>query len=416
MRYLFGLTILLLAFFQRAGAQCPPALAQYTTDFTALDATQFSFLDNQLDSVYVVGYGEDTHGSAEFTKLAEELLKYLVTRHGYSGIVFETMVGEGVYLDAYVQGERDDRDYILNEINSSWRYRTEEFVQLLDWMRQYNVDHPQAPIHIYGSEMQFVRSDAQLLREYFADLGHEVDIAAYDKHIWQSFSPEEKLALFENHHAIREYLIRHGQELEAGSSREAYDRMLFHAEVIGQFVLTINQPRTRYKHDLRDLYSTDNLLYPRHTGGDGIRLLFWSHNAHVGDWVNNGQVDVVGHQLKKRLGKGYYNLATDFGNGTFVAMAARNESWTWQVIDFGLDPDTFTACVGAGGAPFTFLDLRRARRDTTLAAYLNAPLKIMYGAGAQYYGEPTVEQDIGRAFDGIIYLDRVKPIHRLPKP
>ncbi|WP_116105941.1 erythromycin esterase family protein [Lewinella sp. IMCC34191] len=416
MRKLWLIPFFGLAFYLRTAAQCPPQLGNYTTNFSAIEAAQFTFLDNQLDSVNIVGYGEDTHGTAEFTLLAQELLKYLVERHGFTGIVLETMVGEGVYLDDYVQGKRDDRDFLLEEVNSSWRYRTEEFVKLLEWMREYNREHPQARIHLYGSEMQFVQADAQLLRDYFAELGHEVGVAPYDKHIWNSFSPEERTALFDNYRAIQDYLILHGEELERAGSRETYERMLHHAEVIGQFVLTINQPKERHKSDLRDLYMAENVLRPLHDGSKDVRLLYWAHNAHAGDWVSNGQVDVAGHQLRKRMGKAYYNLATDFGNGSFRALAPKNEGWSWQIVDFELDPDTFTACLAAGGAPYTFLNLRRARLDTSLAAYLNAPLRIMSGAGAQYYGESIRVEDVGRAFDGIIYLDRVHSITVLPNP
>ncbi|PPK88169.1 erythromycin esterase-like protein [Neolewinella xylanilytica] len=415
MRFLILLTLSWFVCLPRAGAQCPDGLEKYLTGFSGLEAGAFSFLDDQLDSVSVLGYGEDTHGSAEFTLLAGELLKYLVEQHRFTGIVLETMVGEGAYLDAYVQGERDDRDYLLNEINSSWRYRTEEFVALLEWMRAYNVGHPDRPIHLYGSEMQFVQSDARLVADYLSALGHEVEVAAYDKHLWQRFSPEEKAALFNNYRQLLDYVTVHGPELVTASSRDAYEDMLRHVEVIGQFVLVINQPRERHKHDLRDLYAAENLLLLLRDGSRDVRLLYWAHNAHVGDWVSNGQVDVTGHQLAKRMGRGYYGLATDFGNGEFVALAPRGEVWADQVISFELDPTTFTSCLARTGKPYSFLDLRAARKDPALKASLSGPLKVMAGAGAQYYGQPTIEENMGSAFDGILYLDRVQPINRLPR-
>ena len=415
MRYASLTFLLWYSFLPRSGAQCPTELPTYLTGFTELAAEQFTFLDDQLDSVYVVGYGEDTHGSAEFTELAGELLRYLVRNHNFTGIVLETMVGEAAYLDAYVQGTRNDRDYLLNEINSSWRYRTEEFVALLEWMRRYNAEHPGAPLHLYGNEMQFVKADAMLVRDYLTALGHDVKVADYGKHIWQSFSPEEKAALFQNYHALDSYLTLHAEALIEASSQPAYDRIRHHVEIIGQFVLTINQTKERHKHDVRDLYAAENLLYLFQDGARDPRLLYWSHNAHVGDWVSNGQVDVAGHQLAKRMGKAYYRLATDFGNGEFVALAARGGMWSWTVVNFTLDPTTFTACLAGAGTPYAFLDLRAARGDNALAGYLRSPLTTMSGAGAQYYGSATSESDIGRAFDGIIYLDTVHPINRLPR-
>ena len=415
MRYAVLFFLLWFAWLPRSGAQCPAELQSYVTGFSGLAAGQFTFLDDKLDSVYVVGYGEDTHGAAEFTALAGELLRYLVGTHNFTGIVLETMVGEAAYLDAYVQGTRHDRDHILQEINSSWRYRTEEFVALLEWMRRYNADHPSAPLHLYGNEMQYVKADAMLVRDYLTALGHDVEVAAYDKHLWQSFAPEEKTALFHNYRELDNYLTLHAEGLIGASSRSAYERIRHHVEVIGQFVLAINQPRERHKHDLRDLYAAENLLDIFQDGAQDPRLLYWAQNAHVGDWVSNGLVDVTGHQLAKRMGKAYYRLATDFGNGEFVAMARKGGMWTWTVVEFDLDPATFTACLAAVGTPYAFLDLRAARRESALGEYLRRPLKTMAGAGAQYYGSVTTETDIGRAFDGILYLDTVHAINRLPR-
>ena len=116
------------------------------------------------------------------------------------------------------------------------------------------------------------------------------------------------------------------------------------------------------------------------------------------------------------MGQYYYGLATDFGNGEFRALAERGTMWSWQLIDFTLDPGTFTACLARTGHPYAFLDLRAARRQPALDSRLQAPLQLMGGAGAQYYGSPTTEEAVGRAFDGIIYLDRVHPITRRDQP
>ena len=399
----------------RGVAQCPAGLEVYLTGFDSLTADRFSFLDDQLDSVTIVGYGEDTHGTAEFTLLARELLEYLVTRHGFTGIVLETMVGEGAMLDAYVQGERDDLDYLLFEENSSWRYETDEFVALLGWMRDYNAAAAK-PIHLYGSEMQFVQADAALLREYLVEAGMATEFGDFGKHIWLDFSSEERAAAFSDYQRLLRVFTEREDELIAATSPARYAQMRHHVEVIGQFALVVNQPRERYKHDLRDLYMAENVLHPLKTGAKDTRLLYWAHNAHVGDWVSNGQVDVAGHQLKKRMGKYYYGLATDFGSGQFRALAERGTMWSWQLIDFSLDPTTFTACLAGTGQPYAFLDLRAARQSPTLNTVLQAPLSIMGGAGAQYHGSPTVREPVGRAFDGIIYLDRVRPITRRDRP
>lgn len=107
-------------------AQCNSDLRQYTFGFKDIKANTFSFLDNELNDVRIVGYGEDTHGTAEFTMLAGELMKYLSEKHEFKVFIIETGFGEGQYLNDYIQGNRDDLKVILNKHNSTWRYQTKE--------------------------------------------------------------------------------------------------------------------------------------------------------------------------------------------------------------------------------------------------------------------------------------------------
>ncbi|PQJ81964.1 hypothetical protein BTO16_04980 [Polaribacter glomeratus] len=112
-------------------SQCNSKLNQYAIGFNEIKASSFSFLDSSLNNIRIVGYGEDTHGTAEFTLLASELMKYLSEKHGFKIFVLETGFGEGQYLNDYIQGKRDDLSTILNEHNSTWRYRTKEFNELV---------------------------------------------------------------------------------------------------------------------------------------------------------------------------------------------------------------------------------------------------------------------------------------------
>ena len=88
-------------------AQCNSELKNYSTGFDKIKASSFSFLDDELNKVRIVGYGEDTHGTAEFTLLAKELIEYLSEKQGFKILIIETGFGEGQYLNDYIHGKRD---------------------------------------------------------------------------------------------------------------------------------------------------------------------------------------------------------------------------------------------------------------------------------------------------------------------
>ncbi|PTM10420.1 MAG: hypothetical protein DA408_16000 [Bacteroidetes bacterium] len=150
--------------------QCISELNEFITGFNKLESSSFNFLDDKLDSVKIVGYGEDTHGSAEFTLLAKELMSYLAEKHSFNTLIIETGFGEGLYLNDYIQGKRDDIKAILRAHNSTWRYQTEEFIQLMEWLRAYNRKSDDK-INIYGCEMQYVISDVHTTRHFEKWLG-----------------------------------------------------------------------------------------------------------------------------------------------------------------------------------------------------------------------------------------------------
>ncbi|WP_299769566.1 erythromycin esterase family protein [uncultured Dokdonia sp.] len=120
-------------------------------------------------------------------------------------------------------------------------------------------------------------------------------------------------------------------------------------------------------------------------------------------------VDVTGHQLRKMYGDSYFNIATDFGTGEFLAF-----SQDWKMETFGYDSvleNTFTEFLKRLGSPNTFLNLRKARENKELTGYLNSAFTTMSGAGAQVRNQSTETKEIGKAFDGIIYLDKTSTIN-----
>ena len=74
-------------------SQCNSELKNYAVGFNEIKSSSFSFLDSLLNNVRIVGYGEDTHGTAEFTLITKELMKYLSKKQGFKILIIETGFG-----------------------------------------------------------------------------------------------------------------------------------------------------------------------------------------------------------------------------------------------------------------------------------------------------------------------------------
>ncbi len=389
-------------------SQCKSELKNYSVGFKEIKANSFSFLDSALNEVRIVGYGEDTHGTAEFTLLAEELMAYLNQVHGFNILIIEAGFGEGQYLNDYIQGRRDDLKTILREHNSTWRYQTKEFCHLMNRLKEYNKSHPDK-IYLYGCEMQYVISDVNRIREYLSLVDSDYEIYGFEKHLWQAMEESEKSDYYISYTKLKRHFSDNYETFVSKTSEREFMLAYQHIAVLGQFVSAIIQNTEQRKHDFRDVYMGENIQWILNYHGEQSKALYWAHNAHVGDWVDNGIVDVAGHQLRKVYGNAYFNIATDFGTGEFLAFSQDFKMETYR-YDRVLE-NTFTKCLQNLGSPNTFLNIRKARENQDLVEYLNSEFTTMSGAGAQARKSKTETKEIGKAFDALIYLNKSSKIN-----
>lgn len=389
-------------------------LAPYATPFETIEQDRFAFLEDHARAARIIGIGESTHGTAEFTELPKQLLAHLAAECGYNTLIIESMAGEVAYLNDYVLGERDDLHHILTKINTSWRYRTVQFIGLIDWIRAYNETHADGPIEIHGMEMQFVRADAERVGEYLRLVGSDAVAPRIDRHLWQQVTRSQHLDWFSQLQNVLDAFESNRDAWITTHGEDAYWNAYHHAEVMQQFLLAAAQPREQRKHDLRDIYMAENVEWILWRRGEGSKAIVWAHNSHIADGVDNGIVDVLGHQLRKRFGDAYFAIATLFGAGSYYAFPhdAQETGWRFELYERGtILPDTFTAELEKLGRPNVFVDFRAARAGSaSLGCELDAPMKIMSGAGAQRHPTETRLYHLGSKFDGIIYLDETGPI------
>jgi erythromycin esterase len=395
-------------------SQCHPKLNQYAIGFNTIKADAFSFLDNTFNDVRIIGYGEDTHGTAEFTILASELIKYLSEKQGFKLFILETGFGDGQYLNDYIQGKNNDLKFIMNNRNPTWRYRTQEFYQMMNDLKAYNQNNADK-IYIYGCEMQYVVSDIQRIKVYLKLVDSDYKMEGFEKYdLWHNFQENEKTDYFIAYAKLKKYFINNYDDFKNKTSENEFNLAYHQVEVLGQFVTTINQNNYQRKADFRDIYMAENIQWILNFHGEQSKALYWAHNAHVGDWVSNGIVDVTGHQLRKIYGDSYFNIATDFGSGEYIAYpsdAEQTGNWRFETFSHKAPLiNTFSYCLKEMGKPNVFLNFRKAKTDQDLKVFLETDLTTMSGAGARASNYNTDTSDLGKAFDGIIFLNKTHKI------
>jgi erythromycin esterase len=82
-----------------------------------------------LSNAKIVGMGEATHGTKEFSQMRYRLFKHMVTRHGYKAIAFENSWGASWYMNQYVLNESTELQEPLGGF--SWPWTTKEVLAMV---------------------------------------------------------------------------------------------------------------------------------------------------------------------------------------------------------------------------------------------------------------------------------------------
>jgi erythromycin esterase len=107
----------------------------------------------------LVGLGESAHGTHELFTLKHRGTRFLVERMDFRTIAWEENWGSGVAIDRYVRRGEGDARSVVADSSSVWR--SEEMLDQVRWMRQYNLTH--------DDKVRFLGTDLTQLRQLLFD-------------------------------------------------------------------------------------------------------------------------------------------------------------------------------------------------------------------------------------------------------
>ncbi|MGW2227999.1 erythromycin esterase family protein [Streptomyces formicae] len=374
----------------------------------------------------VVGLGEATHSSHEFFTVKHRVLRYLVKEKGFRAFALEAPWSTGLRLDAYLtRGEGDLKRLMDEEFQGAYRFwNTAEYRDLLQWMRAYNVKHPEDPIRFVGDDNGFAGAELyDKVSAYAAEARPELTSRLTE--LYRGLRPTTDADTYVNQYlakplAERKQLAeRTGRAVDllkqrSGKGADAYAWALQHATAIHQmttlYAFDWDDPQAiPHAMRYRDRVMADNVTWWQQQTGD--KIVLGAHNSHVAlkTYAPSSHPQVQGDFLREQLGRGYLSVGLTFDRGSFNAL--------------GQDGDVHRFAVGpaAPGTAEHTLDRVRYRdflvdlRDTpaTARAWLAAP-HIVKNIGATYPGIADAPQiRLAKTHDVVIHLQQVEAAHML---
>ena len=125
---------------------CGSANGNGLTEKYAKEVSELTIPDN----VKIIGFGEATHGNADFQELKTEIFRNLVEQDKVRAFALEGPFGDYLIVDDYINGGETTIDEAVEAL--CFRiYKTETSKELLEWMKDYNAKASDADkLHFYG--------------------------------------------------------------------------------------------------------------------------------------------------------------------------------------------------------------------------------------------------------------------------
>ncbi len=377
----------------------------------------------------VVGLGETSHGTREFFRTRFDVLRVLVTEHGFTAVAIEGSFGAAELIDAYVAGGPGDPSSVLREL-SSVMWCVEEFAEVLEWLRAYNGTVTEdRRVRFWGLDPKGTRVGRERVLAHLRAVALDAEVESAER-LFAEIAEAEALGPLKARDRVTPELelrmLRLSRRLTG-----APDDVLRHAGVLAQWVdsnasqdppaapvFTEPQvhPRPAATFLARSAYLAENLTGHLDHAAPGTRVAVWAHTFHLGvgfrEPASGEALPNLGHHLRRRFGDRYYSLAFELHRGRYLG-----QRWTADVTPGELaiadvpasPPGSIPGYLARGGGDALF-DLRRAPRPPVVASWLGSP-QLAHSLG-WYHSDPPLyyaRTVLGEDYDGVVMIDETSP-------
>jgi erythromycin esterase len=381
-------------------------------------------LRDVVDDAVVVGIGASTYGAHEHFALTCRIIRFLVEEMGFRSVATEDDWDKGLELNRFVQSGEGRLDELMSDAGVPWR--TREVTALLEWMRAFNLSHPDDPVQFVGAGVIDTRAAVYEAVERYVERADPDRLTELRRH----FAPirptrPDHLRWFFAEVQDKPALLRHAQQAQAivEQVRHAADDREY--ALILQHARQITATYAHYVEHLvddgyRDEQMAENLRWwQRYTGH---RIAYWSTNAHS---IRSAELFIAtpprgtltftptGQHLRRAYGDRYVSVGLTFDSGTV------NSGWALppfqpRPMPAPPEPADFAEHALAGVPGERFLLVLPDDAPPAVAGWLRQPMKTRVIGSVCTPDEPAEGYYLAGGspaewFDAIVHTHRVTP-------
>ncbi|GFE25526.1 erythromycin esterase family protein [Streptomyces nigrescens] len=382
-------------------------------------------LGTTLRDVRIVGLGESTHGTREFFRLKHRIVEFLVREAGFTTLALEASASAARALDAYVRHGTGDPARLITRLGF-WTLRTEEMLDLVEWLRAHNRGLPEGrQVRLVGIDPQRCADSVEAVAAFLCQVAperaedvRELEVLAQAH---PASRPDPQQALLRRAEALAGFLEDHREKFAQHTTADAADEALEHARILTRAADLVTRSldvpsgensvfavRDRYMADAVTRLVDDN---PQ------ARVIVWAHNGHLTKGTYGDGVPALGSRLRERYGDAYYALALLFGRGSFLARRTNDPQGQPVRHRIGTGIRPVEARLAAAVPGDYYADLRTDGPSPETAQWLRTPhMRRTFGAAVprfvyRLHVAPLVPAE---DYDGIAFVARSTCSRPLP--
>lgn len=292
----------------------------------ALPPDDLAILAEIVGNAKVVGLGEPTHGQKEINQLRDRITRYLVEHQGFRVVAMEDSAINCRAVNDFIVHGRGTAPGSLSQQNF-WTWKTREVLALIEWLREWNVAHPDDTVRFIGIDIQdfatpvselfgvLVRIDLEVAASYNSTLTAIGKITLWGDDPFDSDVYAGYLATLIE---IRQ-ILQTNKKLSLDDLDLGLDcvRALKQALLLKEAITESPTELTAVRWNRRDQVMASRVLTPVL---DGTKMVLWAQNGHVQSerpaGLPPGAV-TIGQQLRQELEREYAVISGMFGSGGY---------------------------------------------------------------------------------------------------
>ena len=375
----------------------------------------------------IYGFGEASHNTKEFFDLKAKFFKYLVKTQGLRSFIMEESYQAESGINEWISGGKGDITTIAKNFNTGFWY-TKEIVNLLQWMRNYNLDkQKEKQIRFYGMDIQIGKNISQEIREFvnihkinidqkllmIADSCSNKKIDYSKSEIWWQVQLPELNKLKK-------------QILNSQIKDEDYKPVIRSLDYLINYTQYASKVKTKYPEstEFRDLKMFENVKWIVENESKNGKAFIWAHNDHINKremYYTGSNIINLGRHLKDYYKEDYYSVGFDFGIGKingFVIDNKKGNHWKNYHIEKPFKK-TYANTLMLINKDVYFVDLQQAIESDSSNFFSKKNKHLLIGGGG-YQPKPLHKIMISKiyteTYDGLIFVKEITiPDYKLEK-